>query len=275
MLCTASAISGHGMMQVLVSLIGHPFWYAGPENDWRGLFLSYIPEWLAVEDKRVLSGYYLGNSTLYKIEHIKAWIVPVLAWSSFIFVVVFTLLCINMVIRRRWVEEEKLSYPLVQLPYRIISNPAGLFKNKLLWVGLAISGGIDLLNGLNYLYPAIPGLHVKIHYITLFTEKPWDAVGAIPISFYPLVIGLAFFIPLDLSLSCWFFFWFWRAEQILGSILGLRSSGFPHTEMQAVGGYFAICAIAIWIGRRYIKGVALKAIKDKKNSLDDSKEWLL
>lgn len=272
MVCTASAISGHGMMQILVSLIGHASWYASPENDWRGLFLSYIPRWLAVEDKLVLNGYYEGDSTLYRIEHIKAWIVPVLAWSSFIFALVFTMLCINVLIRKQWVEGEKLSYPIVQLPYRILNNPIGLFKNNLMWIGLAISGGVDLLNGLSYLYPAIPGLHIKIHYVRIFAEKPWDALGAIPVSFYPLVIGLAFFMPLDLSFSCWFFFWFWRIERVLGSILGLRSSGFPFMRMQAAGGYIALCVIALWASRSYIKRVIRKVIMGQKDTLDDSQE---
>ena len=271
MVCTASAISGHGMMQIVVSLIGHAFWYAGPENDWQGLFLTYIPAWLAVADKRALSGYYDGDSTLYKIEHVRAWIVPVITWSAFIFALVFTMLCINVLLRKRWVEEEKLSYPIVQLPYRIINNPSGLFRNKLLWIGVGIAGAIDLLNGLNYLYPAIPGLRVKIHSIGIFTEKPWNALGAIPVSFYPLVIGLTFFMPLDLSFSCWFFFWFWRSQRVLGSVLGLRG-GFPYMETQAAGGYIALCVIALWTSKNYIKRFMRKVFVGRKDTLDDSQE---
>lgn len=63
MLCMGSAISGQGLLQVLTSTLGHPFWFATPENEWKELFFRYIPNWLAVEDKSVLEGYYNGNSS--------------------------------------------------------------------------------------------------------------------------------------------------------------------------------------------------------------------
>jgi len=36
------------------------------------------------------------------------------------------------------------------------ASSLGIFRNKLLWIGFAIAAGIDILNGLNYIYPAIP-----------------------------------------------------------------------------------------------------------------------
>ena len=263
MVCSASAISGHGMMQIVVSLIGHAFWYASPENDWQALVFPYLPRWLTVADKQVLSGYYEGKSSLYQIEHIKVWAVPVLSWSSFIFALVFSMLCINLLLRKQWVNIEKLSYPIVQLPYRIITQPVELFKNKYLWIGLTIAGGIDLLNGLSYLYPVLPSLPIKIHHVSIFEEKPWSTLGGIPVSFYPLVIGLAFLIPLDLSFSCWFFFWFWRMERVLGSMMGWTQTGFPFLTEQATGGYIALCVIALWASRSYIKRIIQLAINEK------------
>ncbi|MYB00308.1 hypothetical protein F4X90_11615, partial [Candidatus Poribacteria bacterium] len=62
MLSVASATAGHSMMEILVSTLGHAFWFATPENDWKDLFWRYIPRWLAVADKDVLSGYYEGDS---------------------------------------------------------------------------------------------------------------------------------------------------------------------------------------------------------------------
>jgi len=48
-----------------------------------------------------------------------------------------------------------------------------------LWLVFAIAGGIDLINGLNFLYPSIPAIPIRIHQIGhLFREKPWNAIGA-------------------------------------------------------------------------------------------------
>ena len=35
MLSIASGIGGHSMMQILPPMLGHPFWFATEENDWK------------------------------------------------------------------------------------------------------------------------------------------------------------------------------------------------------------------------------------------------
>ena len=42
------------------------------------------------------------------------------------------------------------------------------------------------------------------------------------ISVYPFAVGLAFFRPLDLSFSCWFFFVVRLAEFVIAAALGTR-----------------------------------------------------
>ena len=42
------------------------------------------------------------------------------------------------------------------------------------------------------------------------------------ISVYPFAVGLAFFRPLDLSFSCWFFFVVHLAEFVIAAALGTR-----------------------------------------------------
>ena len=46
MLSIASAISGHNQLIGLAPILGYPFWFATPENEWVTLFFSYIPRWL-------------------------------------------------------------------------------------------------------------------------------------------------------------------------------------------------------------------------------------
>ena len=111
MLSIASGIGGHSMMQILPPMLGHPFWFATDENDWKNLFWKYLPRWLVVDDTKALSGYYEGD-TLYKIEYLKAWLLPVASWFAIIFTVLLIMLCLNMFIRKQWVENEKLSYPI-------------------------------------------------------------------------------------------------------------------------------------------------------------------
>jgi len=276
MMCMGSAISGHGFMQLLIPLMGHVFWYASPENDWADLIWQHIPSWMGVKDKKILSAHYMGDSTFYTSEHFLAWLTPILAWTSFIFVFVFVFLLVNIIVRKQWVKQEKLTYPIIQLPLKMINEPSSLLKNKLLWCGFAIAAGLDLLNELHYIYPTVPYIHLKLHNIgRYFTDKPWNAIGWLPISFYPFAIGLGFFIPLDLLFSCWFFYLFWKGEAVLMAAFNLGKRGGSFSGYQAIieqssGAYIGFFIIAIWISRRYLISVFKHIIGVKK--LDEKEE---
>ena len=270
MLSIASGIGGHSMMQILPPMLGHPFWFATEENDWKNLFWRYIPRWLAVDDKNALRGYYEGDS-LYTIPHLKAWLTPVIAWSAFIFVVLLIMLCINIIVRKQWIEREKLSYPIIQLPLSM--TEARFFSNRIMWLGFGIVAIVDILNGLHFLFPSVPSVFDKRYYIH-FSDEPLNAMGRLPFALYPFVIGLGFLIPLDLSFSCWFFFWFWKAQLVLGSIVGLRTlPSFPYLNSQAFGGYIGVTLIALFVSRKHLYAVC-KQVFNPKGGLDDSGEAL-
>ena len=75
-----------------------------------------------------------------------------------------------------------------------------------MWLGLSIGVTIDIINGLNFLFPAVPSLGGKLYDLRrIFTERPWSGIGWSPLGVFPFGVGLSFFIPLDLSFSCWAF----------------------------------------------------------------------
>ncbi|RKY05220.1 hypothetical protein DRP77_01650 [Candidatus Poribacteria bacterium] len=272
MLVVSMTFAGHDTFQNLFGQIAHPFWFATPENEWEQLFFRYIPSWLTVKDKSVLEGYYLGESSIYDPKNFYPWIKPLSLWALFFLTLVFMMLCLNTMVRKRWTEQEKLAYPIIQLPLGMTKEGgSALFKNRVMWMGFAVAATITLINGLNYIYPAVP----RIKYIKLtnvghvFTDRPWDALRGMRISMYPFAIGLAFFLPLDLSFSCWFFFVFRMGEQVFGRALGLR--GFPYFSEQASGAWFALAFMAIWATRRQLGDVIRKAV-GLGPEVDDSTE---
>lgn len=252
MLVVASSIHSLDLMDVLVPMLGHPTWFATPENRWAEKILPHIPHGWRVQDREALIGYYHGNSSLYRREVLAAWAAPVLIWGGFLLVLVGTMLCLSSLVRRRWVEEERLAYPIIQLPTSL-TEPAGrVLTNRLLWAGAALSGVIGLLNGFARWYPGLPQIPVRMQDMSpYFTTAPWNAIGWTPISFYPFAIGMAYLLPLDLLFSCWFFYLFWKAERIVGAALGLAEPGsrYPYINEQSLGAYLAIVAAALWTGR--------------------------
>ena len=202
-----SVVASHDFGQILVPLIGHASWFETPENEWKELFFPYIPKWLTIQDKSILEGYYDGDSTLYRIEQLKAWIRPTLWWTTFVVALFWVMACINVILRKQWIEHEKLAYPIIELPFAMTQeNGTQFFKNRLFWLAFSLVSILNLVNGLSYFVPSLPIIGVRFRDIGyLFTEKPWNALGTVRFSIYPFVIGLGFFMPLDLSFSCWFF----------------------------------------------------------------------
>lgn len=272
MIVMASTIAEYALVAGLMGSLTHIFWFATPENEYAELFLEHIPSWITVSDMDVLRGYFEGESSFYWVENWRAWVVPLAMWGGFIFMLWFVLICFNVLIRKQWTEHEKLSYPIIQLPLRISDPKTRILRNKAMWIGFAIAGGIDVLNGLHFLYPSIPKIPVRrtpIH--VFFTERPWNAIGYTTISFYPFVIGLTYFIPLDLAFSCWFFHFLSKVEMVASSAIGWKSlPGAPYINEQAAGAWLMIGAIAIFTLKRHLVGVI--RIVFRKDSKEDLTE---
>jgi hypothetical protein len=258
MLSIASAVMGRDSFENLLPVLGHLFWFANPTNKWTR-FWPYVPEWLAPQDKDVLKGYYLGNSSLYQSEHIRAWFLPVLFWVSFVVVLTFIMLCINVLVRRQWADRERLTFPIVQIPLAVTSGKS-FFNNRIMWLGFILPVFIQTLNNLNYFYPSVPTLHLKLqNWGVYFTTKPWNGIGWLPVGFFPFAIGISFFLPLDLSFSCWFFYVLRKLVDVGCVALGLRDVGvppslakIPYVAEQGTGAWVGLSIALVWVSRKQI-----------------------
>jgi hypothetical protein len=236
-----------------------------------------------ISSKDIISGYYNGNSTLYSWPILRAWAVPVLAWCFFITSLLFVMLCINTILRKQWTDRERLTYPIVQLPFEITAGAnegrlAPLFHNRLFWIGFALAGFVDIVNGLNLYFPWIPPIFAPgrgesfLDLNQFVTDKPWNAIGWTPISWYPFMVGLGMLMPLDFLFSAWFFYWFWKGQAILASAMAWdRDPRFPYTNAQAFGAYMAFCLYTLWLSRGYLRQVWLRVL-GRASELDDRNE---
>ena len=271
MVTLACVVCGHDLLQATMCVLGHASWFATPENEWQSLFFRYIPDWIAVMDRGALTGYYEGTSNLFELDHIRAWITPVLFWSLFFSALTFSMIMLSAILRKQWIEHEKLSYPIILLPFEMTKGGV-FYRNKLLWIGFGIGLGLDLLNGINFLYPFVPSIPIRHDIGRMFTEKPFNAIGSTPIHLNPYAIGIGFLMPLDLSLSCWVFYFFWKAQLVLGAMSGLNQTpGFPHIDKQSLGAYFGLCFFALWITHKHLWKV-FRNILGLKTDLDTKNE---
>ena len=269
MVSVSTALAGHDIIRQLVPLMANPFWFATPENEWEELFFRHLPDWLTVPNRHLLRGYFESDENFWQPQYINAWIIPILAWTGFVVLLLFVTLCINIVIRQQWIEHEKLSYPLTVMPVEVIADKSKLFSNKLVWIGFLIAFGLEMVAGLNYLYPSIPPL--KIKYVLPTSIRPWNAMSwGFAIYVYPFAIGLTYLMPLDLSLSLWFFLLTWKLQPVILTMLGFNTAVGLMNEQRS-GAWIGIGVIALLTSRNHIVSVVKQVLVRK---IDDGLYYL-
>ena len=96
------------------------------------------------------------------------------------------------------------------------------------------------MNGLKVYNPWLPSIPVGWETI-VFHDKPWSYIDSIRISFQPFVMGLSFFMPLDLAFSAWFFDFLKKAAQLLiVAVTGQRQLYFDEQAQGAWVGHSGI-----------------------------------
>ncbi len=274
MMVMSCVLAGHDMLQNMFGAIAHPFYFATPENDYQKLFFNYLPHWLLVTDKEALQDFFRGNVDPWSTGLWRAWVLPLSMWAVFLSVLFAMMLSVTAILRRAWTENEKLVFPLIQLPVAMAAGAegGGIFRTRALWYGFAVAAGLTAFNGLHTLYPQFPWFPaIKQYDIGRYvTTPPWNAVGTTNISMYPFAIGIAFFIPLDLSFSCWFFFVMRKLFQVLGRVQGwdaASAQGFPYFGEQAAGAWIALGIVTVLGARHYLKHVWELAVGRAQESM--------
>lgn len=80
MLAISTGIAGLDGVGILSQMIPHGAWF-GATNHWES-FLPAFPSWLVVSDREILKGHFLGNSSFYRPEVLRAFASILMAPSS-------------------------------------------------------------------------------------------------------------------------------------------------------------------------------------------------
>jgi len=279
---TSVGLAGLGQIQFLNQALGGAYYYATPENKW-SQFQPLIPRWW-VPDKAVLDTYYKGGDTLFTLEHLRGWAVPIFVWCGFILVMLFGFLCLNTMLRRHWVEQERLSFPLTALPLELTNadSTRSLLGNRLFWAAFIFACVFRSFSGLHRIVPSFPDLAnfgfkgQLIGLDPLMTAPPWNGIGFFTLSFHPLIIGITYFLPLDVAFSSWFFYLVVKAENVVTTAMGYHDAGAsaaaaatPYTGEQGAGAFIAITLFSLWGARRHLQDVFGKAFGRRPHIRDD------
>jgi hypothetical protein len=276
MITTSAVLSSSGQLHFIVPTVAAAWHYANDGNDFAGMFHRFVPTWMAQTDKKALDGFYIGQTTV----DWNLWLPQMAVWIGFMLASAFATLCVVALLRRQWVDRERLAFPTVALPLSLMEEGIPLFRRPLFWIGAALPFLVSVMNTVALNDPRLPliSLRADVNLQDFMTSPPWNAIGRTPLSYYPFVIGIAYLIPVDVTFSSWFFFFVTRVENVLGAALnidagmsGTPRATFPFIGQQGAGAFLALTLVSLWLSRGYFKEVLAKAFGEPSD-LDDRDE---
>ena len=262
-------------------------YYASPANKWGRTLLPHLEKApvsiIPTEDNKAIQHFYQGlpsdKASPGDIPW-RDWIGPLAWWFSFFLPLFFLLLCVAVVMRKQWVERERLVFPLLQVPMEIIqvedrrSVINAFFRNPVMWCGFLFPVVFDIFKSLHFYFDFIPA------YRFIFGVK--EIFGFYSVRFHPnwVMAGFTYLISLDVSFSIWFFSW---AKEFAGGLLnwlgwslGKReyySAREPAIMHFCIGAILALVAFQLWAARSHLKDVFRKAVLGARD-VDDSGETM-
>ena len=286
MVIIAAGIPSSGLMRYLLPHLVAPHYYATRTNHWEGLFLAHLPSYLFVTDPEAVRAFFEGVHRGQPIPW-GAWATPLAWWSVFVACLFTSFFCLATLLRKPWVEHERLAFPLVKLPVLLAETPApgqafnSLLRSPLLWVAVALVTALHTVKGLHQFYPTIPDIPLVWHATDYLHGRPWDGMGDTALFVWPLVIGFSFLMSSEVCLSLWLFYLLFRAEVLVGVLyawdMGGTGTGFTmgpaYTVYPEVGGALALAFWTVWTMRGHLGDVWRKAVSNAPD-VDDSGEPL-
>ncbi|MCM8777622.1 MAG: hypothetical protein NC905_05110 [Candidatus Omnitrophica bacterium] len=277
MMIVASSIPTMGFTLYFIPLISGLKYHTTPQNKWDTLILPHIKKHLILQDENAIKWFYEGLPYGEKIPWI-AWFKPIFFWFILILSVYLVMIFLMVLVRKQWVENERITYPLTNVPIELINaHQNNILINRLFWIGFMIPFLIGCINGLHFYFPAFPSISL-VNSIPIFRRTVWLILR---ISF-PMM-GFTYFVNLPLAFSLWFFCLLTNVETGIMNITGLANlEWLPYTPnailgWQSFGGLIVLVLYGLWISRKYFLNVVRNSFnrKDREDEIVSYKVALL
>ena len=272
-----SALPSYFMAHMIAN-IGAPYYFPSSENGWATELHPYLVNWAVVTDVTAAKWFYEGLPRGASIPW-GAWLIPLTWRLSLVGAVACFCYCMVAIFRKQWVENERLSFPLMKLPMNMADEEprgfftAGFMNQPVFWIGFAFAIFPIMWNMIGYFTPIFPTIPRDFGLIQLGRDFP-----PIETRFYPLIIGASYFVELEVSGSIIIYFLFLTFQLGVFRRLGfetgpLRADTSDFENWQGLGALFVLIPWGLWIARGHLRDVVRKAFT-KDPTIDDTQEML-
>ena len=271
----AASLTTHEVAGLMVTNIGGLPYHASPENRYYELFAGLFPAHLIPTDRNHAVAWLFDGVPPGMSPSWGDWAVPVFWHMSFaaaMYVVQFSLVAL---LRKHWVEHERLTFPILQIPIELARTaPDGGWvppwaKNTLFWYGFAIPFVMLMLQMLNWFFPAVPVLKTDLGTVELGRE-----FGGLRMQIFWPVIAISFFANTEVIFSLWFFKLVAQIATGVVHRIGLvTTAGTEPMQWLNAGALIVMVAWFMWQARRHLKLAFRRAI-GKEDGEDDAGEFV-
>ena len=282
MMMLVSGVATRGFTGVFVGITAAPYYYATPENGWAEALYPHLPTWIIPTNPTAIAWFFEGLPPGESLPW-SVWLPPLGWWLVLMAAFYTSLVCIMVILRRQWVDNERLQYPLVQVPLGMTEGADGasrflpFLKNPVMWLGFAVPFLIHCFNVFSRYSDGTAPFSLINESLPLLRHT---ASVSIKINF--LVLGLAYLVNTGVAFSMWFFVLLARIQAGLLAILGvhvtvqLDSASFRGPinsimSFQVMGAMIVLVLLGLWTARSHLREVWRQAWRGGE---DDQRELL-
>jgi hypothetical protein len=210
---------------------------------------ALFPRWLAPPAGEPIRRFFEGSAD--GVVPWSVWVLPLLAWGAFLFTLMLTLYALLALLRRPWMESERLSYPMVQIPLRLMGETTRgvppLWRDPVMWIGFGLESAFDGMNMLNAFRPSFPSMGTSFNIGALFPDKPWSSLAPFVASYRPEIFGIAYLMPTEVLLTTGVSYLLLRFSTVVRVAAGeqVASTAYDYQEL-GMGAFLCLFALLIW-----------------------------
>ena len=280
----ATAIPEWGLTPFLVPHLTSAIYFATPENNWTEVLVPLIPDWIIVHhDFAQIRHFFEGAPQGQGIPWM-LWLRPLAYWVPFLLALCLAMVSVMVILRKQWIEHERLVFPLVQAPLAMVQDEGErpslikpFFRNPLMWLGFAVPAIFHSFNGLNHYFAFIPRIMPDSFSIPL----PFFRGVGIGVIVNFQMLGFSYFISRDIAAGLCFFHLVNLVQQGTFNLLGVQRldslfGAYSHytnsiVSLQCFGAVVVLVLFGLWTGRGHLRQVFRKALRGDA-TVDDSGE---
>jgi hypothetical protein len=285
MMLVSATVPASGLMRYWPpTAASAPYLAARPDLFWEDDVLKEAPEGIFVskDPKSVAAKKFYHGTPEGEVVRVPwdRWTPVGVTWGIFILLYWLGTFFLCGILRRQWVESERLIFPLARVPLEFTegcekrSLLPSVMRDKAFLAGMVVTLAFGLIRLSPLFFGAEEGWRVHFPLHQVFADTEWWRMQIEDGWVFPIGIGFAFLVPSDISLSIWFFYIFMCLQLQAAYYLGRPLEGGPwgpFMRWQQAGAFLVFTGGMLWAARRHLLAVAKKALW-MGGAVDDSDE---